>query len=59
MINSAGIPKMWVFKDALRYPWKSNETDLPNPHPGQYSNPAFANGHIVKWVSNGLTKNAK
>ena len=50
---------MWVLNDSVKYPWKNNEIELPNPQPGQCSNPALANGQIVKWVSNGLTKNAK
>lgn len=50
---------MWVLKDSTKFPWNRSEIELPNPQPGQCSNPAFESGHIVKWVSNGFTKKAK
>jgi hypothetical protein len=46
MMMVAGIPSMCVRTDAVTFRWRKYETDRPNPHPGQYSNPRKWSGQM-------------
>ena len=49
-IKSANIPRGCVSNEEAICPRKIREIDLPRPHPGQKSRPAFLKGHTVKWL---------
>jgi len=44
----ANIASGCILNDSVTCPWSKSINDLPNPQPGQCSNPASFSGHRVK-----------
>lgn len=44
-ITTAKIPRGWHSNEAFISPLKNHEIELPNPHPGQKSQPRLCKGH--------------